>query len=415
MLGNQNTFFENYVNFILRVNDKWEPVSFTDKEKYHFLLPMTYINPSYLAIGFLTTVSALSNMGHKVSILIHDVNLLVHAQSKREMMNKGRFSISNYIEYILEEIETILIVLQANMDNVRIIRASEIWGGMSQNESEFFTFYSILGGIRFNGGIKNSDRFYYTAYHAIQRPFDIFFAKRYSRLYLPDWGNPDFVIIPLDRHVSYTYIRNKISVSSAVTTQNVRSPLFCTLRPSFVLSYNDTMPACGMTAQEIEDIILKSKISTDNMKLTLANVIVPIAEFLNGVGVVKELDKLSPKPTAREVSKYMYSVLDSLWKRIYMYSDIGDKDIYITSRFKFNEIQEILSSKAMVKTLFYCDGSSSVSDIATRTSQQLSNTSYYVSKLRKAGLVSSGPKPKIKFRKIVLDAKSMLTGFDAEG
>ncbi|MEM3442019.1 MAG: hypothetical protein QXV09_07020, partial [Candidatus Bathyarchaeia archaeon] len=137
MPENTDTFFGKYVNFMIHVNDKWKPVPLAGKEKYHFLLPMTYINPSYLAVGFLTVVSALSNTGHRVSILLHDVNLLAHMQSRREMLSKGYISINTYIEYILEEIETILKSLQANFDNIRIIRVSDVWSAMSQDNLEF--------------------------------------------------------------------------------------------------------------------------------------------------------------------------------------------------------------------------------------------------------------------------------------
>lgn len=402
-----NTFFKQHIDSVIQVNDRWKPVSFGSKEKYHFILPITYITPTYIALDFFTMVSSLSNLGHTVSIFLHDNNLLAHQRSRQEVFSKSNIPISKYIEHTIEEIEILLSTLKADKKNIKIIKASDMWAVMSQSRSDFFAFYGLLGNIRYNDNMKDTANFYHTAYHAIQRPFDIYFAKNYSALLKSDLHNPDFMIIPYDRLVSYTYIRNKMISSPTTASQSVINPLFCTTKPSFIFSFKDTIPSCRMSVQEIEHIINESKSTIPNKKLTMENVIIPMAEFLNKIGILDKQFPALKNPSNYDIASYIYNMVDPVWQKSKEHHIDTGKDILVSSKFNFEEIKEVLSSRAILKTLFCCNGELTISEIAKKLGQHISNTSSYANKLRKLGLITTDQKPKIKFNRLIIEIGSI--------
>lgn len=400
-------FFAQYVRSLLRAEDAEKYVSFSGNQKYHFIIPLTYITPNYLMLYNFSLVSALTNLGHTVSIFLHDNNLLSHPQHRREVLGRRAVSISNLIEYMIEEVEMLLLALGTDMKNVKIIKSSDMWAALSQDRQSFLSFYSPLGDIRFYRTPESSEMLYSTAYHAIQRPFDVYFSENYLKLSKLGVRNPDFLITSQGRLESYRYIRNKMLTGMVAGPKRRTNPTFIISKPAFTLIHRDAMPSANMNVDEIKYIIDSSKLSAKDLALTFKNIVSPLADFLNVTSIIEPKLTMPKNPKNRDVAVILNEIMSAVWSKTALFSPYIKKDIYIVSKFDFDGIIEVLSSKPMQDALLYCDGKSTVSDVARRLGKQVSNTSYYLSKLRELGLITADKLPKVRFGRIIIDSSAL--------
>lgn len=400
---NHTEFYEEYVKSALQFNDAERRITLVGGDRYHFILPLTYITPNYFNIFNFSIVSALSNLGHDVSILLHDNNLLSHPRYRNEMLARGNFSLTGVIENIIDEIELLLLALSANMEKIKIIKSSDMWGALSQDKLRFFSFYSLLGYLKFNKSEKDSEIFYNTAYHAIQRPFDVYFSKNFSALSKIDIHNPDFMIVASERLAHYKYIKARIHANLETTTSHGSEPIFVTTKPAYSFIYADAMPSANMNVYEIKSIIDYSKPSQAELLLTYENIIIPLARFLNAISLTEKPLAMPKRPKSYDVAISLYELITAVWNKAHVYSPSINKDIYPVTKSDFDKLIEILSSKAILYTLAHCDGKLTGSDISRLLGKQISNISKYLKMLREAGLITSEKKPRVRFKRIVID------------
>jgi transcription initiation factor IIE alpha subunit len=373
--------------------------------KTHFIIPITYITPNYLSIRVLSLISALTNLGHRVSIVLHDNNLIIHQRVRRNLLSKNNISFTRYVEQILEEIELLLKVIGANVENVDILKASDAWFACAQNKTEFFEFYSFLSEITFNLYSKDKN-FYSGAHHIFQRPFDIYIAKKFSKLYNKDWNNPLFFITSSERARAYARLRDILSKSAYTLSRGIPIPIILKLKHVPFISYNDNLPMCGNSAEEIRSILQKLDLTQVDYAELYKNIIMPLFSFFSKSGINITLIK-KPKFDADHMSDYLYSILNSVANKTNSKMIIKRKEIIIDSKSKFEETSILLKSKAVLKVLACCNGEMTSSEIAKKTGIQLSNVSSYINKLRGAGLVTTDTKPRIKFERIIINSESI--------
>jgi DNA-binding transcriptional ArsR family regulator len=405
-MGTLEHFYTDYVKEGMTNYDNGERF---DVEKIagktHFIIPITYITPNYLSIHALSLISALTNLGHKVSIVLHDNNFIIHQRVRRNLLSKNNTSLARYVEQILEEIELLLKVMGANVENVDIFKASDAWFACAQNKTEFFGFYSFLSEITFDLYSKDKN-FYSGAHHIFQRPFDIYIAKNFSKLYKKDEGNPLFFITSSERAQAYTRLRDILSESTYTLSKGIQTPIILKMKHVPFISYNDNLPMCGNSTEEIKNILQKLDLKQTDYAELYKNIIMPLFAFFSKLGIRTTLIK-KPKFDVEHISGYLYSILNSVASRTNSETLIKRKEIVIDSKLKFLEMSILLKSKAVLKVLACCNGEMTLSEIAKKTSMQLSNVSSYVNKLRGAGLVTTDTKPRTKFERIIINSESI--------
>jgi hypothetical protein len=81
-----------------------EGTAFPFYKPQHVLVPITYITPNYFSIRTLAITSALTNLGHTVSLLIHDNNIVAHKYIASNKLMRQRTISGGYPGYLIEEI-----------------------------------------------------------------------------------------------------------------------------------------------------------------------------------------------------------------------------------------------------------------------------------------------------------------------
>ena len=372
----------------------------------HFIVPMTYITPNYLAISMMAIISSLSNRGFKVTLLLHDNNMLSHDYSKRKILSERNSSVDIYTEHTIEEIRSLFALLKANTNNIIILKSSDVWMKLIYSKIRFADFFNMLNKIKFSE-LKHFKEVRTIAQHALQRSFDIYIAKYYSELGVENTHNPDFIITSSDRAPFYIYAKDLITSSPTLTSQHLKSPAFAITNDTPVLIHNDNIPMCGMNASDILSIVSKSKLRSNDRKNLLNNFFKPLTMFLRSCDVPIGQIHFSTQCTNRDIASNMFTVLESVAVCMHNTPELRPANLMINTPDKFREIRTIISSKKGLKILQYCTGKLTIAEIAKKSGSQISNTSTYIKKLRRLGFVSTTSKPKIKFSQIIIDSSSM--------
>ena len=398
-------FFYSYIKNFISVAESGHELNLKVSDKKHFIIPITYITPNHETLNIISLISALSNVDYHVTILLHDNNMLVHPRGRRELLSKSYVSLSKFIEKISDEIETILIIFKADMSNISILKASDLWIKIFQNQ-EFFEFYSLLGEIRLHANFFDK-KFHSRAYHAIQIPFDLYVATNYARLYDISVDGPNFLISSLNRAYFYIHIRDRIASSPYSPSQGIRSITVCQMKPIPYVAYNDNLPTCDMSFNAVSDIIKNAKLDIRDRNKLMKNLLLSLHKFLQVVEIIPRTVSLRNGNTNSEIAYNLYLILNSTAEKMKMYPNYAKKSLLIDSMFRFKDLREVFSSKAMLKVIAYCNGELTTSDIAKITGLQLSNVSSYMAKLRSLGLVTFDKKPLLKPDSLIIDIKNI--------
>ncbi|WP_428086339.1 hypothetical protein [Caldisericum sp.] len=395
-------FFAKYVSdSLIVVEGDATPQLFGDR-KFHFLVPLTYITPNYLSMHTFSLISALTNLGHTVTILLHDNNLFSHPHLRPEILARS-LSYPSLVEYTIEEIKSLLLTLNTEIKNVHIVKTSDAWRTLAQDRQSFLFFYSLLGNISLSESLKISNKSYKTSYHVIQRPFDIFFSKKYFELSKLELDPPDFLITNQERLESYKYIKNKILELMPSQLKEDRRPILVSTKPNFVFIHNDEMPSANMNVEKIKIIIDALHPSINDLKLTFRYLIIPFADFLTKISVLKDKIVIPDNPTSEDTATILKELLSAVWDKSKLFNKNVIDEIEVLSKSDLKEIINILSSKPIREILQYCNGKFTVSEIAQKTNKQISNTSFYINKLRRYNLITNDKKPKIKLGRIIIN------------
>ncbi len=412
MERDRKEFYKRFVKSSLLAGESDRPL-LLDGGKHHFMIPMTYVTPSYLAVQRFAVVSALTNLGNSVSIFLHDNNILAHKHPRRMSLKRTKVSLSSHVEDIVDEIMLLLVVLGANLTNVKIIRSSDAWATISQNKADFFAFYELLGEVKLEKMVEEEGKFYSAAYHAIQKPFDMYFANNCARLSKVVEDNPDFIIAPADRAEVYKYIRSKMLVLHNGGDDDNIVPALCHTKQLANLQHKDSWPSCNMSLGEIGDIVGKARLAVSERANVSSAFVAPMSEFLQETSLLKKPVQTPKNPSDAELAEGIHTILNAITCKARDCTTESTKEVLVNAKFDFQEVRTILASKTMLKTLLYCNGELTNSEIARKLGLQLSNVSTYINKMRKLSLVTTDTKPKIKFSRLIIDVDALMKNEDS--
>jgi predicted transcriptional regulator len=196
-------------------------------------------------------------------------------------------------------------------------------------------------------------------------------------------------------------------------------------RPIIVLSkevprieIDAQMPNWDMTLGEINHLISKWQFSNDEIGslyenvigLVLSEVSFSTSDGTKTVGI-KDVFSLLPKLSREEIvlstSHNLFEYFRKIRERLHVHAEPKPDFHTVKTRKEAQQIASLLKSKNALQILALANGNRTVSEIAKETNMQLSNTSQYIAKMKKNGLLA------IKDKKVVRTSRGIKINFEA--
>ena len=366
----------------------------------HILMPITYISPNYLTVREMAIVASLTNFGNKVTILLHDSNIAAHKYVQGNEVAMAHVTGGGYIQHIIDQMYRLVSVFGGIKNNVRIVRASDLWIRIVGSYSYFFEFYNLLGKLKVRRtDFENGE--YEEVYHILDKPFDTFAFYNYTNLIHSGFGNPEYLLLSNKNPGLYRLAASLLKENAE--TQNIFST-----QAIPILQREDVQPGCYMDFSTIKTLIRSIDIEPDAFKTVYGSFIMPMYEFLSNF---QEVDKQKNLNGFVDVSQFeidMFNVLDNITKLLRVNTDGRPTELKIASAPQARQMRKLLASERISELLRYCDGEYTIAEIARKANMQLSNASTYINKLREAGILSPDKKPKIIVSNIIFPITTMV-------
>ncbi len=373
--------------------------------KVHVMMPITYLSPNYLAVRFIATAACLSRLGNRVSIVLSDSNIPAHRLVSQKGNSPYYLVSGRYAQQIIDQMSHLLGAFEANMQNIKILKASDFWIGITGNYSQFVSFYEVLGKLKIYAKDFENGK-YEEAYHILEKPFTSFIFQNYSNLSKSDFGNPDYLL--LNNKSPEMYRRASASMRAGQKdVQAIKSIIATQHLP--VLASDDIYPSCYMSLSGINKIIENCSIRKDDIDSIKSHFILPIVELLKNMGKMPDNYRSTDIENSNALGYSMHEILGIISKLIDSVTITQEPDIRISSSLQANNIRKLLSSRRVITVLRYCTGDYTTVEIAKKTNLQVSNVSLYINKLRESGLVSSDRRPRLLVSNIVLPVNTLIS------
>ena len=397
--------YEEYIkNSIVHSYDKSEKVVEIPKNS-HFLMPITYVSPTYLSVFSIAIAASLTKLGNRISIILNDNNLIIHKNVVRNSRGIGYLASGKYIQYITDQMLRLFNIFGGDVKNLIVIRAFETWASIVDNYSEFIDFYNLLGSLR----ISKEDlgtRGYDEIYHIVERPFVAFTFARYENFIKSGLGDPEFLILSNKDPEPY---RNAIAEITKGSIEGLRIKKVAATRILPSMQYNDNYLSCQMKFSMIKELITKIKPSSADIDLFTDTFIKPTKNLLEELGKVRyNKTKQYRKNKTNDFPYEVYNLLNDITNLLSSESAALNSDLKVASPMQAENIRKIFTSKRMLDLIKFCDGEHTVVEIAREAHVQLSNASVYISKLKEAGLISSDKKPRILVDNITFPIRTIV-------
>lgn len=372
---------------------------------------LTHLKHNYITLTHLFNLAKLAKLGCDIIISLWDMNVLSSPYFKK--MESEKYQNLTNEQYIKQKKDEIIRLTAAlGIGQAKIYTSSEIWARFTQQkEPPLFTkYYSTLATIDIDEYDIDEKLNY-----LIQLPADIFFADFFHQIYPEDVKKPIELLYTAPQRKNLYFATRKAMYNEGIIS---------TERPAIIMSKEiprieiDTqIPHWDMSLNEINHIISKWQFAAEEINNLYKNVLAPVLPELtiatdSSVRTIKAEEAIhkimheSRENIIASTSKNLFRYFQKA-KELANLKEEPKPDFYNVKNKKEAElIGTILKSKNLQKILVLANGTRSVSDIAKSINMQLSNTSQYIAKLRKVGLVA------IKDKMVVRTARGVKINFE---
>lgn len=373
--------------------------------KLHVLAPITYLSPNYLTIRFLATVAALSGLGNKVSIVLNDSNASSHKIISKNRDSDYYLVSGKYSQQVIDQMSRILSVFNADIKNIKILKASDFWGEIIKEYRLFANFYELMG--RLNVYAKDFENGKYEKiYHILEKPFISFAFRNYSDMIRSGFGNPNLLLL---NNKDTEMFRRAFILAQNGPNEPQRATSIISTKMLPILESDDIYPSCYMSLSSINKIMERCRIGKTEINTVNAHFTKPVVELLRALDKLPEAYLQQRVENGNDLGFSMYGIFGVISKLIDSVNVSQEFDIKVSSSLQANSIKKLLSSKRIATVLRYCTGEYSMVEIAKKTNLQVSNVSFYLSKLRESGIVSSDKRPRLLVSNIVLPIHTLMS------
>jgi predicted transcriptional regulator len=383
-----------------------EGTKFPFYQPHHVLVPITYITPNYFSIRTLAITSALTNLGHTVSLLIHDNNIVAHKYISSNKLMRQRTISGGYPGYLIEEIWRLLEMFGAEKDRIRVIKSSDIWLNLTKDTSLYLEFYSMLARLKLSKDELTLDK-PEPLYRFIERPFDIYLSKNYRKVTKYDMENPTIFLL---NWVNYVPSKKILQEFSKIDREKEEKRfLMLSMHDLPLIEKDDQIPSCGMSLAEIKDIVAHNNPSNQTIEAIEERFIRPVSKLMQTLDITESKEGKAKRNRAPPgFCERLYLLLSNIDDQMKNSERSELREMVVSSSIDFENIQGLLSSRRVISVLRFCDGEYTISEIAKKSGLQLSNASQYINKLRESGIISMDRKPRILVSDIIIPSRFLL-------
>jgi predicted transcriptional regulator len=359
----------------------------------------------------LFNLAKLSKLGFNLIIILWDMNILSNPYFKKVEFEKYKQWTSD--QYINKKKEEIIALASAlGVSNFKVYNSSDLWTRfLQQKEKALFTkYYSVLSTMDLDE--YNLDE---KLNYLIQLPADVFFANFFQELFSEDIKKPIEVMYSTPQRKMLYFATRKAMHNEGLTS---------TERPIIILSkeiprieIDSQIPHWDMTTSEINQLISRWQFEKEDIKNLYQNVLGTIlpevttvtktgAKIVNLEKAIEILQNESRENIVASTSKNLFTYFQNA-KEITKSLEEPRPDFHtVKTKKELKQLSALLKSENIMKIIVLANGTRTISEIAKDMNMQLSNTSQYITKLKKAGLIT------IKNKKVTRTAKGLKVNFE---
>ncbi len=384
------TLFENiYKNDVSYFHNIILP-KIEKKENPLVFFTLTYLTPNYLTLAMIEKLKRLTDDGFKIILVIWDTNAIIQKHALDLLKNyssEEEFLVSKETELI-----NVLISVGISPEKVIVNRSSKIWKKLAsmKNPQLFLQFYNLLMNLDINivGKFKSVS-------YLIQLPLDMFVASNYHILFPEHIQNPiDLFFFDERKEDIYVHVRDKMYSLGMIFY--LRPALLKTESlPQFM--YNGLIPEWNMNYDELHYILANCDFKKSDAIAVIEGIGSKLFDELEVVqnNIVKKYDSakvaqllstLSKNDLITNLANFLNLYLHS-FKKKFIINDVFCNNFEIDSKDDMINIGGILRSEILLNTLFLCDGSNTVTNIAKKLEKQIGNISNGLTILQKNNLI----------------------------
>ncbi len=372
---------------------------------------LTHLKYNYITLTHLFNLAKLSKVGFNVVLVLWDMNILSNPYFKKVEFEKYRSLTSE--EYIKKKKDEITSLANAlGISNLNTYTSSELWARfMQQKEKAFFAkYYSVLGLMDLDEHDLNEKLNY-----LIQLPADVFFANFFHELYPEDQKKPIEVMYSAPQRKMLYYATRKAMYNEGLTS--TERPLIILSKDIPRIDIDSQIPHWGMSVSEISQIVSKwhfEKEDLQNLYKNVFNTLLSEVTITTRKGkkilplekVPEALKNESKENITASLSNNLFSYLQKAKESTKNLEDPEPQFQTVKTKKQLKQLSALLKSENVMKILVLANGTRTISEIAKDINMQLSNTSQYITKLKKAGLVTT------KNKKVTRTARGLKINFE---
>ncbi|MDD5163232.1 MAG: winged helix-turn-helix domain-containing protein [Candidatus ainarchaeum sp.] len=386
--------------------------SSSGRERPSVFYSLTHLKHNYITFTHLFNLARFSQAGCNIVIALWDMNILSSPYFKKiEFEKYGNQTTDEYIKQKKDEI--LRLAASLGIENVKVYTSSEIWARFTQQrEPHLFTkYYSVLSTIDLDDSELNDKLSY-----LLQLPADIFFANFFHVLYPEDFRKPIEIAYSAPRRKNLYFVTRKAMYNSGLIS--MESPVIVVSKEIPRIEIDTQIPHWDMSLGEISSIVSKWQFSHEEMQDLYRNVIGNVlkeVEFVSAAGTKKMrpekfaelVPSLSREDLVASASKNIFSFFQGA-KELTKIVEAPKPD-FVNVRTKKEALQlgAVLKSNNAMRILVLANGTRTISQIAKEINMQLSNTSQYIARLRKLGLVA------VRDKKVFRSARGIKINFES--
>jgi predicted transcriptional regulator len=373
---------------------------------------LTHLKHNYITLTHLFNLSQLSKLGFNIIIALWDMNILSNPYFKKNELEKNiDYTFDQYIQKKRDEILEITTAL--GIEKIKIYNSSEIWARLIQQKDHplFAKYYTTLSTMDLDEHNINAKINY-----LIQLPADLFFANFFNTLY-PEDAKKSIEVMYSSPERKYLYFATRKAMYEAGII-DLESPLIIMSNEIPRIEIDTQIPHWDMSQNEIHRLITKWHYTDGELEKIFKNVIAQILPELtikiNGHNktiktkdIMNELEKLDRETIVLITSKSLFDYFQKSKELMRTKQEPTPDFLTVKTRKEANELGALLKSDNTMQILALANGTRTITEIAKVANMQLSNTSQYINKLEKAGLL------RVKNKKVYRAVKGIKINFDA--
>lgn len=360
-------------------------------EKPNVFVSFTYITPNYESLQTFEYVAAMSKVAN-VYAMQWDINVRANKQFKKFLSNMPDKNSHEIIEEINEEIKNVLKAFGANMENIYLIKSTDMWRKFTKSDL-YLKYFRVLSKIK----ERDYDRAKIS--HLLQLPLEVVISVNFKELF-PEIAEKDIgVMLTHKKRLNLYEEVRRILYDEGVSEE--KEPKLIELADFPYYYYDDKIPDWRHGINTIFDLVSKSDNDKEDIK-RLVSVLEPEKlELEKKEGIEKipkeeiegEFENLPEEKIditiASIIHEWLQEKKNQYEKEVKKESKEGNRRKRVSSKKEMKNIGSIMRSETAMKILEKCDGKKSVTEIGKELEMQVSNVSNYVKKLEEADLIEN--------------------------